>query len=272
MTSEAQKAIRARVFVNAPWYELKNELLPLFIREGLQPEISLEGDCLYRESEQDFTAVARELDSHGLACTLHAPFFDLAPGALDPEVLAVSRAKLRRAAALLPIFGPRSLVCHLGFERNKQGYKYEPWRQAALATWQELAGLATAAGSRLMLENTYETDPAAHEDIFSALQQQAGFCLDVGHLLAFARSPWQDWLPRLSPWLGQLHLHDNHGEQDQHLAPGRGDFDFSGLFTFLGQQRLSPLITLEPHSKEDLWAALDYLEQSRLLETLTSAA
>jgi sugar phosphate isomerase/epimerase len=69
----------------------------------------------------------------------------------------------------------------------------------------------------------------------------------------------------MQPWLGQLHLHDNNGDHDQHLAPGRGMVDFSGLFQYLRLHNLHPLITLEPHSEEDLWQALDYLEETDLL-------
>jgi len=157
----------------------------------------------------------------------------------------------------------------LNFEANKQGYKKEAWAEVALQTWRELAETASKSNCMLMLENTYENSPDAHEIILSGLQSDTtGFCLDVGHLMSFAKTPWQDWLPRMSPWLGQLHLHDNNGLQDQHLAPGRGDFNFTELFQFLAAKNLNPLITLEPHSKDDLWAALDYLNTTKLLNFL----
>lgn len=267
MINSSQQAIRKLCFVNAPWQELKDTYLDFFIKERLQPEISLEGLHLYDESPDTFKYVADRLHDHDLPCTFHAPFFDLAPGALDPVILEASREKLRRAFQLIPLFRPRSIVCHLQFEENKQGYKYEQWRAAALATWQELIEIAAIHNTPVMLENTYEHNPAAHEDILGRLNHpQAQFCLDVGHLMSFAQSPWQEWLPRLSPWLGQLHLHDNHGKSDEHLAPGRGHFDFSGLFSFLRKNQLRPLVTLEPHSEDDLWAALDYLERTKILE------
>lgn len=260
------KQITQRCFVNAPWQALKTDYLDLFLEHGIQPEIGLEGACLYDEDLDEFRRVAAILQRHKLACTLHAPFFDLAPGALDPHILAASRDKLRRAFDLLEIFRPRSIVCHLQFEENKQGYKLGEWTAAALATWQQVLQTAASHKVPIMLENTYEQSPAAHKAILSQLNSPyARFCLDVGHLLSFSHSPWQEWLPTLSPWLGQLHLHDNHGEQDQHLAPGQGKFDFPALFQFLRHHDLHPLITLEPHSQEDLWQAFAYLEETELL-------
>ncbi len=263
------KHITSRCFVNAPWYDLKDRYLDLFLHHGIQPEIGLEGLCLYEESEDEFKRVASILKAKQLSCTLHAPFFDLAPGALDPKILQASRNKLRKAARLIEIFQPKSMVCHLNFEENKQGYKMAEWLQAAHATWQELTGIARVQDCILMLENTYENNTEAHETILTKLDSDnAKFCLDVGHLMSFAKTPWQDWLPRLSPWLGQLHLHDNNGETDQHLGLGLGEFDFKGLFHFLSQNNLHPLVTLEPHSEDDLWHALEYLHTTKLLDLL----
>ncbi len=264
--TDKYKHITSRCFVNAPWYELKGRYLDLFLEHKIQPEIGLEGLCLYEESTDNFKEIAELLIKNDLSCTLHAPFFDLAPGALDPKILKASRNKLRKAFQLIPIFQPKSIVCHLNFEENKQGYKKEAWAESALETWRELNDIARKNNCLLMLENTYEIGPAAHETIFTTLQSDnLRFCLDVGHLMSFAKSPWQDWLPRLSPWLGQLHLHDNDGISDQHLALGLGNFNFQELFQFLAANKLAPLVTLEPHSEEDLWAALAYLDRTDLL-------
>lgn len=198
--------ITSRCFVNAPWYDLKERYLDLFLAHGIQPEIGLEGLCLYEEPREEFIKIAGILRENNLECTLHAPFFDLAPGALDPEILEVSRNKLRRAFNLIEVFKPRSIVCHLNYEQNKQGYKEKEWQTAAIGTWHELTQTAAASGTMLMLENTYENSPGAHKTVLSALNSpHACFCLDVGHLMTFARSDWKDWLPALSPgWASSI--------------------------------------------------------------------
>ena len=109
MPKPKYKHITSRCFINAPWYELKDRYLDLFLLHGIQPEIGLEGLCLYEESEDEFRRIANILTSNQLSCTLHAPFFDLAPGALDPEILQTSRNKLRKAAELIKIFQPKSM-------------------------------------------------------------------------------------------------------------------------------------------------------------------
>lgn len=253
--------ITSRCFINFPFRRLQQEM-DLVLAHRIQPEIGLEGDTLYTATAAEYREVAGALAGAGLGCTLHAPFFDLAPGALDEKILAASRAKLGKAFDLIEIFRPASVVCHLNYEATKHGYKEEAWFAASLATWQALLAQAAAQQVPLMLENTYETGPEQHEKMLAALNSPlARFCLDVGHVSAFAKNRWQDWLPALAPWLGQLHLHDNHGDRDAHLAPGRGSFDFPGLFRYLKEQRLQPLVTLEPHSEDDLWASLAALDR-----------
>jgi sugar phosphate isomerase/epimerase len=254
-------SLKSRCFVNAPFRYLQ-ENLSRFISEGLQPEIGLEGDVLYTVQRQEFAAVAEKLAAHNLACTLHAPFFELYPGSLDAEIRRVSRSKIRQAFELIPVFQPKSIVCHLGFEENKHGYKPDEWFKYSLEGWQEFLAIATEHDTPLMLENTYEQGPAQHRQMLAALASPyARFCLDVGHVLAFAKKNWHDWLPELEPWLGQLHLHDNHGIRDTHLAVGQGIFDFAGFFSYLRERRLSPIVTLEPHQENGVKESLKALDQ-----------
>lgn len=258
--------LTSRCFVCVPFLRLKNDLKAI-LSNRIQPEIGLEGDVLYTTGPAEFKTIAGQLKAEGLGCTIHAPFGDLSPGASDNYIQTVSRDKLAMAFHLLEIFEPAAIVCHLNYEENKHGYKQEEWFDKSMDTWQRLLVTAEQHQVPLMLENTYETDPAMHRRILETLDSPyARFCLDVGHTLVFARNSWQEWLPALSPWLGQLHLHDNHGDRDDHLAIGEGRFDFIGLFNFLEANSLDPLITLEPHDEETLWKCLENLDRMGIMK------
>ncbi|MBU1709367.1 MAG: sugar phosphate isomerase/epimerase [Proteobacteria bacterium] len=258
----AYSHITSKCFVNAPYAQLETGLLELILGNRLQPEIGLEGDVLYTRTLADFTQTAQILKDNSLSCTLHAPFLDLAPGATDKFIRTATREKLRKAFELIPIFQPKSIVCHLGYEHDKHHFKEDEWFGLALETWQELVDHAANHQTPVMLENTFEKTPAQHRKIFEALDSPyARFCLDVGHVMSFAKNTWQDWLPELAPWLGQLHLHDNDGISDRHLGIGKGVFDFKGLFVFIQENNLLPIITLEPHEEAGLWESLEALER-----------
>jgi len=254
-------------FVNAPFKELQDHLLEIFIAHDLQPEIGLEGGTLYDTSENEFKEVAKALAQHGLRSTLHAPFFDLSPGALDPYILQATRHKLRLAFDLIPIFRPKVIVCHLNFEDNKHGYKHAEWFKHAQESWADLLEVATRHQTTLVLENTYEQNPEQHLLMLNALDSPfCKFCLDTGHLNTFAQTSWQPWKSVISRDLGHIHLHDNLGDRDSHLAVGRGNFDFSGLFAYLAKLQIKPTVTIEPHTIEDLWACLKNLQEMAVLE------
>lgn len=263
--SRNYSSITKKCFINAPFDQLEQGLLRVFLNHELQPEIGLEGKCLWTKNDSDFIDMADHFKEKGLSCTLHAPFFDLAPGALDRKIREVSREKLRRAFTLIKIFRPESIVCHLGYEDNKHSYKMKEWFEISVETWSELLEIASRSNTRVMFENTYEKLPDIHLQLFEQLPgSNFGFCLDVGHLMAYAGSTWQIWLDKLQPWLGQVHLHDNNGKRDEHIAIGQGKFNFKELFHHLSLNNISPLITLEPHSENDLWKSLEAIHSLKL--------
>ena len=256
--------ITSRCFVNAPFSYLTAGLLDLFIEHRIQPEIGLEGNVLSANNTDDFKKIAEVFQKAGLACTLHAPFLGLDLGSADMEIRRHSQETLKKAFSLIQVFKPVSIVCHLSETSALDGRNDEGF-DSAIRIWKELLAIAEQHNTLMMLENTYETDPGRHKKLFQELNSEnARFCLDVGHVMAFAKNRWQDWLPALEPWLGQLHLHDNHGAGDDHLGLGNGTFDFKGLFAYLKKKNLHPIITLEPHQEEGLWESLEYIDRVNL--------
>ncbi|MFC1837104.1 sugar phosphate isomerase/epimerase family protein [Thermodesulfobacteriota bacterium] len=238
------------------------------IREyRMNPEIGLVGDSLYSLKRQDFIDRAKFLEDEGLRCTLHAPFHDMMPGAQDEYVLKATREKLRRCFDLIEIFRPESVVCHLGYVESVHSYDLAQWLDNSLETWKSLLSMAEELSTPVVFENTYEPGPRIHKMLLEALNSpSARFCLDVGHLLAFARVPWPQWLSNLEQWLAQLHLHDNLGFRDEHLPVGKGVFDFAGLFSHLKARKITPIITLEPRNENDLLDSLNALDRLGLFD------
>ena len=258
--------IIAHCFVNVPFAEF-DKYEPVISHYRINPEIGLDGDALYTFSRQDFLDRSRFLNDKGLNCTLHAPFHDMLPGARDQYILQAVRDKLRRCFDLIEIFKPHSVVCHLGYLDCVHSYETDQWLDTSLETWRELLAVAEQYTIPVMFENTYESGPGIHKTILEALDSPfASFCLDVGHLGAFANGELHDWLATLGQWLGQLHLHDNHGKRDEHLPIGKGSFDFPALFSYLKSHNIKPIITLEPRSENDLFDSLNALDRFAIFD------
>ncbi len=255
--------ILKQVQVNIPFSMLWDQYADRFLQAGLNPEVGIDAASMDRFSHDDFAVMARRFRQRGLTVTIHGPFFDMCPGSLDPQVRAVTRKRFGQLLELVPLFEPKTVVLHAGYDWKRYGYVRDAWLDNSVQTWRWMAERVNALGSRLMLENVYESRPEEMHVLFEQLtEQRVGLCLDTGHLTAFGKAPAVEWVDSMADHLGQLHLHDNHGDVDQHLALGTGGIDFIALF-----QRLAvvcptaPVITLEPHEEDALEPSLSYLEK-----------
>ncbi len=255
--------IKAHVQVNAPFAMLYESYLPLFVEHGINPEIGFDAHSLDTYTTSHFTSVAERLREGALSVTLHGPFSDLSPGSPDPGIRDWTRHRFEQTLRAVECLKPGTVVCHAGYESRRYQDIRDPWIEKSLETWSWLAGELEMNQCRLMIENTYEEHPQDIQPLFEGLADLGvGFCLDMGHQSAFGSAPLEAWLKMLGPYLGQVHLHDNHGTGDEHLAPGKGSIDFTPLFEMLGAEGAEPpVITLEPHREEDLWPGLQYLER-----------
>ncbi len=255
--------IKNNVQVNIPFTMLWNTYIDRFIEHGLNPEIGLDATALDGFSRSNFHNVAQRFHNRSLTITLHGPFVDLSPGSSDPGIRALTRRRFEQVLRLVPLFKPKAVVCHLGYDWKRYAYFKDSWIENSLEIWSWLGAHIRDAGSQLMLENVYEHRPEDMIFFFEYLQDQdVGFCLDTGHHSVFSLTSLEYWMDLLSPYLKQLHLHDNCGTKDEHMAVGGGQIDFKTIFKTLKAVRKDPpIITLEPHKEGDLWPSFQYLEK-----------
>lgn len=261
--------VRRHIQIHVPFSYLMEGRLPLFVKEKFNPEISFSSFELDSFKKNDFGKVAGELIAAGLSITLHAPFMDLRPGAIDPGIRQASLGRFRQLAEIAPLFRPKSIVFHPSFDRRYYVSNERQWLENSLETWRGLLPDAEALDAIIALENVYETEPEVLKSLIDTLNSRhVRLCFDTGHFNVFARTPLEQWVSELGDRIGQLHIHDNHARYDEHLPPGEGTFPFGGFFAMLRELKLRPIITVEPHSEEHLWRTLENIRQMELLKFL----
>jgi sugar phosphate isomerase/epimerase len=250
------------VHVSIPFSMLAESYLSRFIEARINPEISLDAQTTESHSRSEFVHVSEQLQTHDLAVTLHFPFMDLSPGSPDPGVRDLTRRRFQQVLPLLSLFKAKAVVCHAGFDSRRYGFMRKVWTQNSIATWTPLAESIRNEGGVLMLENVFEDGPEDIRAVFETIGDLGvRFCLDIGHWAAFSTAPLTEWIRALVPFLGQIHLHDNRGAQDDHMALGQGTIDFEEFFQQIKEVlEIPPLVTLEPHREEDLLPSLRFLE------------
>lgn len=257
-----------RIQVNMPFQLIVDRYLPLILKEGINPEIGIDCFALDHSDKDDFLRVANALHDHGLTITMHAPFYDLRPGAIDRKIREASIERLKQCFELVPHFKPQSLVCHAAFDERYYASNEELWLEHSKETWRHFLGLAAEMNTKIALENVYENDPFYLGRLLEYFKDDPRicFCMDTGHCNAFSNRSMEVWMERIGGHIGQLHLHDNHGFEDEHAPVGEGNFPFSDLFKRLKEGGHRPIITLEPHTEKDLWTSLVNIKSMKLLE------
>ncbi|MBN1930893.1 MAG: sugar phosphate isomerase/epimerase [Desulfobacterales bacterium] len=255
--------VTKKIQINIPFRMLIDSYIEYFINHRLNPEIGFDAATLEHYSLADFRNIAEQLSQNSLTVTFHGPFIDLSPGSPDPAVRALTGHRFEQILKLIPLFNPKTVVCHTGYDRKRYGYFKDQWLENSMKIWSWFGSRVRDEGSRLILENVYEHQPDDIRPLLEGLSDQnVGFCLDIGHQTVFSHASAEIWLKSLAPFLGQLHLHDNLKKYDDHIALGQGEINFHHFFDLLKHIEKKPsIITLEIHRQEDLWPSIDFLEK-----------
>ncbi len=189
---------------------------------------------------------------------------DLSPGAVDPLIRRVTVERFSRTLDIAALLGAGTVVFHSGYERWKYDHRPEVWLEGSLRTWEPLAALAESKGLGIAIENIFEDEPSNLKMLAEAVGAgNFGLCFDTGHFNIFSRTTLEEWLEVVGPYLTELHLHDNDGTRDSHLAPGEGTFDFDALFRILeGLDRKDLVVTVETHSLDGVERSITFLTGS----------
>jgi sugar phosphate isomerase/epimerase len=222
----------AQVQVHVPLLHLKRKL-SLFLDNSLNPEIYFNHSALESIPVQELTELADTFNENERSVTIHGPFYDLSPGAVDPAFRALTSERMRLALKRAALFSPHSVIFHPGYDPLRFAAHRRAWLKNSIGTWRGiLPQAAEIPGAWILIENIFERDPYTLAELLGALPSPPfGFCLDTGHFQVFSDVSLDEWMAALGPYLREVHLHD-------------------------------PVIgTVEAHSENDLWEGLAYLER-----------
>ncbi len=189
--------------------------------------------------------------------SMHAPFVEsFADGQWGTPLSVASRdehSRTRAVAETKAVLGVarrvpfRVLVLHLGLPDSLPPAPGDNQIEAAVRSIEELAAAADEVGVRLAVEvipNSFSTPDALVELVENRLElPRLGTCLDFGH--AFMMGDPVDAVEALSGTLVATHVHDNHGESDEHLVPFEGNIDWPAAVTSLEKVGYDGLMMLE---------------------------
>ena len=78
-----------------------------------------------------------------------------------------------------------------------------------------------------------------------------GLCFDTGHAYLHCKENCLEYAQRYNDRLFLIHIHDNHGEGDDHILPFDGGFDWEGFAPVLARSPYRLPILMEPSYREE---------------------
>jgi sugar phosphate isomerase/epimerase len=228
-------------------------------KHKLNLEIYFSSAVLDSVTPDEIHSIVKTLD-HNPSLSIHAPFMDLSPGAVDSEIRKVTMSRFYQVLDISETIRPVTIVFHSGYEKWKYDLHMDLWLEKSLMTWQPLNSRAIDIGVKIAIENIFEDDPSNLKLLIENMDSNNfGICFDTGHLNIFSNVKLEDWTSALNPYIIELHLHDNDGKADQHLPVGEGSFDFGKFFGLILNRDC--LYTVEAHSPENVIKSLGNLRK-----------
>lgn len=195
-------------------------------------------------------AIRHALARYNMGLICHLPTF-IHTADLTASIREASRHEVRQSIIVAVELGAPKVVLHPSFVGGLGRSVPDLVRRLALESLDSAAQQAEESGCRVCLENLFDhlTPFSAIDDFGAALERwpRMGMTLDVGH--AFIDGKGMDRILAFIRAFGQrishVHISDNFGQRDEHLAVGDGAIDFEILMEALNGISYDDTMTLE---------------------------
>jgi sugar phosphate isomerase/epimerase len=214
------------IAMSSPALSLKpfQEALDFVARRFQAWEIVGEGKHFLPDIEREFLEAT---PSYGMRFSVHTPLSDVNIGSLNPRMRRAALDEVLQSIAAAGRMGISPFTIHPGFLTPLGMLDKEGAWNATRDSLLQAEKAANESGVTLALENmpnmpiSMLTNP---DDLMRMIDgTDVRVCLDIGH--AHTTNNIKDYLPYWRRF-ANVHIHDNDGRHDQHMAIGDGTIDF----------------------------------------------
>lgn len=204
----------------------------------------------YSTVSENHTAIRKALETHGMGIVCHMPTF-VSTADLTDSIRRASVTEMKRSLSVSADLGAEKVVLHPSMISGMGSYVPEKAKGYAFDFLSEMVDQADKLGVVICLENMMPHNGFGYEpdelDIIFRTLPQLEFTLDSGHANLGDKEGNRlfKMVERFGDRIGHVHLSDNRGIHDDHLALGRGNINFHGLVKMLHSIGYDNTITLE---------------------------
>ena len=220
--------------------------------------------CTAWNLDDEFPAADQAVRREGAGIsrfTLHGPYSELYPCAVDRKARALARDRFLQAIRAAALYGADKLILHGGFDPHLY---YPIWfREQSILFFRDFIR-EVPENLTLCLENVLEPEPSYLLDIIRAVDSpRLRLCLDVGHANAYSQASPLNWVCQAGDLISHFHLHNNDGTQDSHSPLPQGTIPMKRLLEKISLSCPHATMTLE---LPEAASSLVWLREEKILE------
>lgn len=198
--------------------------------------------------------------------TLHGAFYDVNVASDDARIRKIADCRIRQSMEAARELGVKAVIFHTN---NIPGFRLkayrENWVNRNVEYYEKL--LSDYPDRDIYVENMFDMEPDLLVSLAAGLSHRRNFgvCLDYAHAAISGRPP-EEWIKRTAPYIRHIHINDNNGSEDQHLAVGDGKTDWREYDELIRRYRLDGGnigVLIEVGGLEKLERSIEYLRERR---------
>ena len=221
-------------------------------------------DTNWRELVKDYQ---QKLHGFKGAISVHGAYGDPVIDVIhseDKKVREVSRQKIFQSIEIVRELKAKRVVFHGDFNPLVRGERYKPnWIERDVIFWSEV--VEKYPSIEVVLENTFEPTPEIFRTVLDEVNSsRLKICLDIGHVPVYAKVPVEEWIAVLGEDIRSIHTHDNKGDADYHLVPGKGTINWQEFSDLITKYQINPNIVFEVLTLETTIQSLRYFREENI--------
>ena len=152
---------------------------------------------------------------------IHGPFLDLNPMTFDDDIRKVTMKRYSQALEGAKALGAKKIVYHSCFYPD--AYYLIGWAERMADFYLELMEEGQNQNVEVLMENVFDRKWEPFAEVTERVNRSDfGLCFDAGHANCYSHATAKEWADGLRNRINHIHVHDNSGDDDLHLAMGQG--------------------------------------------------